>query len=1221
MAMLAAAVMSGGALADHSDLSGEWHLDSLSGGTTPDSSGHGLNGAQAGSPTVVAGRFGNALEFPTEGDYVNAGDHAVLQPGTLSAMAWVKSATVPTTVKGIVSQGANGSCSFSSYALYTGGSAAPDVGTRFYVHTAGGNARTTAVNDAAVWDGQWHLLTGTFDGTNVRIYVDGQEAGSGTSPGGSIAYGLALNNDFIIGGLLDPACTEQTNFTGAIDEARVYNRALTPEEIAYLSRGDHTSPPELPIPGSPPPTPPPPPEKNLTVPRVIKMGNVAGVKDTVRYRCSDGTWSGLAADNRFVYTWYNDDGIHMSDGQLFPPIKAGSGQTFDVGPSRAGRKYFCTVTAIMNSRQRLNASSTKVVVSNLSVIDLTILEEQPVGNFGVRGIDVFQVTQPNSGAQMFSFATTPRLGGFERYCGAGVPSNRNYDNCATFVGPRQEANYDGVHMDRLKPTTAVVYVDRDVVVSGAEDIEVQLRAGNQGGPLFIDTLRQTIHPPVALSPFVSFAEREQEAYGVSFNLPQDWLSQAAFSSLRSLRLEATVRLPTSAYPKIECSITESCRDDDTFKLSGVDVRRNFYPLRVRTIQIIKPDQQPGQPNAITLAAPDQVLKGVTDLFPGGSGFEISPYAATLQVPIDSFTATSANCPAPATAETAIQTQRRVRGCRSGAVFAALTTYRASAGNTTGYDLLVGAHRYTYPSATGGTFTEPGTSRGSITSDTAAGGQPMLHLNDGSVSRPLTAAGHEFGHALGALHSDFLQAASSMNSCGGNDNGQVGEAWPPDNRGRLQGVKFDPATGNRFVDTATTAWYDLMSYCSTNDTDAWLSPRNFNQFENRVTLLAEKNPKTRAHPTAVAAQAGAGLITGTLIGGQARITAILPAAAGIVAPPADPGSPVRIQAYDAAGRALPEVGAKVELLTNHDGSATFIAPLPAGAARVEVKANGAVLDQRTATRRPTVRVTAPRPGSRARRNLLVRWSAADPDRDPLVATVQFAARPGAAFRTVFQGPSTGSATVPAAMLQFARSARVRVIVNDGFNIASAISGAFRADGSPPQARIVLPTARSAATAATRTLLVGQGVDDARRQLRGRSLTWFAGRRRLGTGSSLRVRLRAGRVTVRLVARDAQGRVASAQRSLTVSPVPLEIASLRTSPTVSRTTRTLAVKIATTTSAIMRAGGRSFNVGTRARTFAVRLPSRPRSGVLRVPLRITARGPRQRAITTTLIIYRR
>src|SRR4051812_16361325 len=142
-------------------LRGQWHLDEpdCAGGPCPhaDSSGNGFTGTEVGSPTTVPGRFGNAMRFPTESDYVNVGNRAGLQPGHVSLLAWVRSPTTPPTVKAVVAQGAaGGMCSYSSYSLYTGGSAPGDGGFRFYIWNGSTTAATAPANNA-MWNGAWHL--------------------------------------------------------------------------------------------------------------------------------------------------------------------------------------------------------------------------------------------------------------------------------------------------------------------------------------------------------------------------------------------------------------------------------------------------------------------------------------------------------------------------------------------------------------------------------------------------------------------------------------------------------------------------------------------------------------------------------------------------------------------------------------------------------------------------------------------------------------------------------------------------------------------------------------------------------------------------------------------------------------------------------------------------------------------------------------------------------
>jgi hypothetical protein len=54
--------------------------------------------------------------------------------------------------------------------------------------------------------------------------------------------------------------------------------------------------------------------------------------------------------------------------------------------------------------------------------------------------------------------------------------------------------------------------------------------------------------------------------------------------------------------------------------------------------------------------------------------------------------------------------------------------------------------------------------------------------------------------------------------------------------------------------------------------------------------------------------------------------------------------------------------------------------------------------------------------------------------------------------------------------------------------------------------------------------------------------------------------------------------------------------------------------------VRAGGKRYRVGRRAKRLRVRLPARPRKGLVRFPLRITARGPRQPVLAVTRFVVR-
>ena len=124
-----------------------------------------------------------------------------------------------------------------------------------------------------MWDGNWHAVAGTYDGTSVRLYVDGAEVGSGVpGPARGIDYGLS-SQDFTVGTF--PSCSG-FNFKGAVDEARVYNEALTPAQINQLQTATGPDPPVLGggTTGPPPPPPPPPPPRPIA--RLAAASGTAG---------------------------------------------------------------------------------------------------------------------------------------------------------------------------------------------------------------------------------------------------------------------------------------------------------------------------------------------------------------------------------------------------------------------------------------------------------------------------------------------------------------------------------------------------------------------------------------------------------------------------------------------------------------------------------------------------------------------------------------------------------------------------------------------------------------------------------------------------------------------------------------------------------------------------------------------------------------------------------
>lgn len=75
--------------------------------------------------------------------------------------------------------------------------------------------------------GTWYNITFTYDGTNVKLYVNNSQKFSGTSGGRALSGTMYIGTRY----------TGDEGINGRIDDVRVYDRALTLSEIQNISEG------------------------------------------------------------------------------------------------------------------------------------------------------------------------------------------------------------------------------------------------------------------------------------------------------------------------------------------------------------------------------------------------------------------------------------------------------------------------------------------------------------------------------------------------------------------------------------------------------------------------------------------------------------------------------------------------------------------------------------------------------------------------------------------------------------------------------------------------------------------------------------------------------------------------------------------------------------------------------------------------------------------------
>ncbi|MCZ6801975.1 MAG: LamG domain-containing protein [Nitrospirae bacterium] len=193
-------------------------FDTVDGDTVPDHSLHGNDGEIAGNPKLVDGKFGKALEFNGQSDWVTVPHAEILTVDKeVTVMAWINTPrhTGPGGAQwqGILAKG-NGQ---RSYSLYT------DQAVSGLHFSVGGSGTQSAVQVAL--DEWQHVTAQVVKGNTHRYYINGELAGEfgGQNP----PPGVADTEDALIGKTHEGS----REFEGLIDEVRIWNRALTEDEV------------------------------------------------------------------------------------------------------------------------------------------------------------------------------------------------------------------------------------------------------------------------------------------------------------------------------------------------------------------------------------------------------------------------------------------------------------------------------------------------------------------------------------------------------------------------------------------------------------------------------------------------------------------------------------------------------------------------------------------------------------------------------------------------------------------------------------------------------------------------------------------------------------------------------------------------------------------------------------------------------------------------------
>ncbi|MHC4153904.1 MAG: LamG-like jellyroll fold domain-containing protein [Planctomycetota bacterium] len=230
--ILLAMMLALAANAAHADLVAHWKLDETSGTIVNDSSGRGHNGVLQGG-----------LSFEEHSDKGIMGN-ALHCDGLQGRNIFVESIYLPTSAFTIAmwfnpySNLAGGSPKF--YLMFWGGPA-PSEGAkpmfefgedesgeiRLCVHLVGQKQHKLKTATTSWKASTWYQIAATFDGSNVKLYVNGVLEDKAYHPGGhypsqNAYFGSRRSGEQVL--------------KGKLDDIRIYNRALNEDEIIELYR-------------------------------------------------------------------------------------------------------------------------------------------------------------------------------------------------------------------------------------------------------------------------------------------------------------------------------------------------------------------------------------------------------------------------------------------------------------------------------------------------------------------------------------------------------------------------------------------------------------------------------------------------------------------------------------------------------------------------------------------------------------------------------------------------------------------------------------------------------------------------------------------------------------------------------------------------------------------------------------------------------------------------
>lgn len=199
-------------------LVGSWDLNEGQGVIANDTSGFNNEGNVDPVLSWVSGKYGSALQFDGSPNarVIIADSPSLDLVNNFTMMAWVKPNSIANGSRVILSKYTpTNQISFNFH------QADPSYGSKFQIDTTFGNLWS----NASIEVGAWQHVAATYDGNKIQFYINGVFDSSFITPNGT----FYIANDPVVIGALNGFPV--TTYDGIIDEVRMYDHALSGDEI------------------------------------------------------------------------------------------------------------------------------------------------------------------------------------------------------------------------------------------------------------------------------------------------------------------------------------------------------------------------------------------------------------------------------------------------------------------------------------------------------------------------------------------------------------------------------------------------------------------------------------------------------------------------------------------------------------------------------------------------------------------------------------------------------------------------------------------------------------------------------------------------------------------------------------------------------------------------------------------------------------------------------